>query len=579
MSNYNQFSFLFKKNQGLNHPKIIEFGAILFLGLIALFLNSRMIRDGVNGLGDLFWHLTWVQHFSQQIAEGILYPRWIAGTNYGYGSPTFVFYPPLAYYIGSVFKLIGLDIEQTFSALFTLAIFLSGLNFYIFARSQWDKIPSLVGALAFMSAPPVARILSFGGLTTAFATALIPLGLYLTNQSITKPKWRIALVFFWATLALTHLPSLLLYTIIWFIYTLFLFPQHPWKSVLATQVSAGIGFGLVCFYLIPAILEQSLVNIDYMTDVKGGWYENMLGSSSLPIFPIGEIKDLNYAFVHQSVNILIGFSLLLIFCLSQAKIIRKALFWFAFIGVIGFLMSRLSAPIWAISSTLQKVQFPYRLIMIYSFGGAALFGLTANGLLQKRGWIKIFPLALLIVLLILNLKYTYRLSRSLPTTQNPGRGVIPNLEYLQTIINDPFTDKLTDVGEYRPLLPDGSSPPVPIINQPQVSVENGEAEVTIDDWGSYSRKFTVAAETPSLIRIRTYHYPAWHLSVNQEERPIDIAEDSTMQFELEPGSYQIELQYRQWTKALVLGTGLSVASAVAFIIFSLFNFKTKSPLN
>ncbi len=77
-----QSILMLKKNQGLNHPKMIELGAILFLGLIALFLNSRMIRDGVNGLGDLFWHLTRVQHFSQQIAKGIMYPRWIAGTNY-----------------------------------------------------------------------------------------------------------------------------------------------------------------------------------------------------------------------------------------------------------------------------------------------------------------------------------------------------------------------------------------------------------------------------------------------------------------------------------------------------------------
>ncbi|MEL7035872.1 MAG: 6-pyruvoyl-tetrahydropterin synthase-related protein [Cyanobacteria bacterium J06592_8] len=548
---------------------VIEIGIILLIGLIALFLNSRMIRDGVNGLGDLFWHLTWVQHFSQQISEGVLYPRWLAGTNYGYGSPTFVFYPPLAYYIGSGFKLLGLDIEQTMAALFTLILFLSGLNFYIFARSQWGRVASILGALAFMSAPPVTRIASFGGLSTGFAITLIPLGLYLINQAITKPKWRIALVFFAAIMAITHLPSLLLYTIIAFIYTLCLLPQHSWKSIVATLIAGGIGFGLVCFYLFPVILEQPLVNIAYMEDVKGGWYENMLGSSSLPIFPIGQIKNLNYAFVHQSVNALICAIIVFLFCSPQKPIRRQALFWLAFILIIAFFMSRLSAPIWALSSLLQKVQFPYRLIMIYSFGGAGLLGLTASGLLKRRGFLKIIPLAILVLILLFNFRYSYRLSRSLPTVQNPGRGVIPNLEYLETILYNPYSDKLVDVGEYRPILPDGSPPPDPIIGQPQVSVTSGQAGITVEDWGSYNRRFTVNAETPSMIKIRTYHYPAWHLFVNQEKQQIDVADDSTMQFNLEPGSYQIQLRYGQWTKAMVLGACVSAASTVGLIVFVL----------
>ncbi|MDP5339562.1 MAG: hypothetical protein NWQ28_13435 [Nodularia sp. (in: cyanobacteria)] len=51
-----------------------------------------------------------------------------------------------------------------------------------------------------------------------------------------------------------------------------------------------------------------------------------------------------------------------------------------------------------------------------------------------------------------------------------------------------------------------------------------------------------------------------------------------MQFQLETGLHQIELQYRQWTQALVLGTGLSVASFFALIVFAGFNFKqTISP--
>ncbi|MDJ0636402.1 MAG: hypothetical protein QNJ34_24710 [Xenococcaceae cyanobacterium MO_188.B29] len=80
----------------------MEIIIVILLVLATIIINSRMIRDGLNGMTDMRWHITWLQHFSKQLAEGILYPRWLAGTNYGYGSPTFVFYPPLVYYLGSL---------------------------------------------------------------------------------------------------------------------------------------------------------------------------------------------------------------------------------------------------------------------------------------------------------------------------------------------------------------------------------------------------------------------------------------------------------------------------------------------
>jgi uncharacterized membrane protein len=124
-------------------PLVIEAIAILLLALLAIIINQRMIRDGIIfESNDIKYHITWLQHFSKQISEGILYPRWLAGDNYGYGSPTFVFYPPLVYYVGSILKIFGLNVEQTITTLFSIAIFLAGFNFYICGRKRWGKIAS-----------------------------------------------------------------------------------------------------------------------------------------------------------------------------------------------------------------------------------------------------------------------------------------------------------------------------------------------------------------------------------------------------------------------------------------------------
>jgi uncharacterized membrane protein len=102
---------------------------------------------------DLLNHVTWLQHFSKEFSEGIWYPRWLAGTIFGYGSPTFVFYPPLVYYIGSALRLSALHIENTMIFLYSFPFFGAGLTFYIYGHKPWGRIASFIGALAYITAP------------------------------------------------------------------------------------------------------------------------------------------------------------------------------------------------------------------------------------------------------------------------------------------------------------------------------------------------------------------------------------------------------------------------------------------
>ncbi len=170
----------------------LEVGIVAFLVAMTIAINLRMIRDGVNGLGDLRWHLTWLQHFFKQLSEGIWYPRWLAGTNFGYGSPTFVFYPPLVYYLGSALRALGLTFEQTINTLFSGGIFLSGLSFYCFGRysagvalpSRWGRVAAVLGALAYMLSPGLLGLVLSGGLSPLYTFIWPPLLLLFTDKAI-----------------------------------------------------------------------------------------------------------------------------------------------------------------------------------------------------------------------------------------------------------------------------------------------------------------------------------------------------------------------------------------------------------
>lgn len=552
---------------------LLDILLVVSLIFATIILNWRMIRDGLNGMTDMRWHITWLQHFSQQLSEGILYPRWLAGTNYGYGSPTFVFYPPLVYYLGSLIKFIGFNIENTLIILYSLSLFLAGFNFYLFGRRRWGSIPSFVGALAYMSAPYLAYNLYWvSSLSVAYAIAWIPLGWYLTDLALAKPKWKIGIAIFWAIFALTHLPNLLLCGLVWLVYTLFFLFDHSWKNVVSTIIFAGLGLGLASFFLIPAILEQPFVNIASMQNVIGDITNGIFGAG-LPFIPKKLDFQVSHIFAHQTGVILILTAIAFLYCRRDNKTFSESKRWILFVLASALMMSWLSVPIWEASATLQKVQAPWRLFSVYAFGSAALCGVVVSQISRLKLPLKIFLSVIIAAILLFNVSYGYKLSRKFPTFRNAGNANLEHLEAARLALEDPFTDKLIDVEEYRPVIDRGVPSADPIIEQPKVAVAEGEAKIELQQWKSYQRDFQVVAQERSTIRIRTYYYPAWHLYVNNKLLPLDVLDDGTIAFTLQPGNYSVRLVYQR-TTASIAGIIVSLASIFSLIFFSsIFNEK------
>ncbi|MGB3693918.1 MAG: 6-pyruvoyl-tetrahydropterin synthase-related protein [Spirulinaceae cyanobacterium] len=551
---------------------LIEFILILGLILATILINLRMIRYGISGLGDFRWHITWIQHFSTQLREGIWYPRWLAGTNYGYGSPTFVFYPPLIYYLGSGLKLLGLNIDQTLAILFSTALFLSGLTFYIFARHKWGQIPAFIAALCYMTCPGIISLINGGTLAFLFSAPLIPLGFYLTNKAIHEPKWRIPLSLSWSVLALTHVPSLLLYTIAWFVYLGFLIRKNNWQSIILTTLTTGVGFGLVSLYLLPATLEKSGVNVEYMKSSRGTFQEKMLDVSQMLS---GGLSDI----IFKQLLAVAAFAIICFFISSRNReIAKQAGLWLIYVLIVLFFISEWSWPVWSLSETLQQVQSSWRLGFLFYFGQAALCGLAVKGILNLRLRYRIFPLVLILTIIFANFHFGYKMTRKFPAINSPGGGEIPLGEWIETALYDPYSEKLVDVPEYVPLLENGNHAPYPKIDQPKVSLVEGRGDFQISKWASYQRLIQVNAEEKSLLKVRTYYYPGWHLYVNDQPEDIEVLPDGTMGINIEPGSSLIKLKYQQ-TPVFQLGILFSILSVFAFIGFSLINLRTSTKIS
>ncbi len=568
-----------------SYPYFLDAIAVVIFLLATVVINLQMIRYGLNGLGDVRWHITWVQHFSAQFQEGILYPHWLAGTNFGYGSPTFVFYPPLAYYVGSILKLIGLNSQQTMTAVFSLPIFLAGINFYLYGRSKWGRIAGLVGAISYQLCPYLITVITpNGALSTAWAIAWIPLGVYLTDKSIINHKYTIWLLFFTVIVALTHTPSLLIFAIAWFIYLLLQLREKPWQNVLITFITVALGLGIASIYLFPAILEQKYVNLNYQLGSKGG-------------FQTADIQGLLNPKSMVFKNLLAGVILSLIYALFNRQNKQKLfniLGWIIFVLIIFFMFSNLSEFIWNSSGTLQKVQRSTRISGLFYFGLSAIITMVAKLIVDSSWKIKPFLAVIILSLFLVNFQYGFTSTKKSPGLNQPTKGKVFVKEWMEIALFDPYSDKLVDVPEYRPLIPDesfnvevreGYVPnsegifvpeirggeayfPVPKLNQPEISVIEGNANIEVKNWSSYTREFNINVNEPSTLRIRTYYYPAWHLEINNQSYDIEMLNDGTIGFNLTPGNYQGKLTY-QFTPAFKLGLFCSGFSLIIAILLYL----------
>ncbi len=578
---------------------LIEIGVIVFLLLATVAINLRMIRYGLNGLGDSRWHLTWLQHFSKQLFEGIWYPRWLAGTNLGYGSPTFVFYPPLVYYLGTGLKALGLTFGQTVNTLFSGAIFLSGISFYSFGKPFWGSFSSLMGALAYMLSPGIAYLTNGGGLAGLYSFIWPPLLLLLTHRAVNHASACIWLTGVWALVALTHLPSFLIVAVGWTFYTLVLLWPHPWRVKLRILLCAPLGWGVVALFLVPAVLEQRYINIDYMLASQAGFKTSLANWIELAKGGVGDIIVRQWlAYIAFAGIAFVGFA-------RRPAQRRITAILLATVAGIVFLMSDISWPLWAMNPVLQKIESAVRLAQLQYLAGAALCALAVLSLCNFTGSLKRFSqllcLAIVGAILLSNFSFGYQMARRNPTLHSGGSGIVVNRPWLEKIVSDPDRDHLIDVPEYRPRLtgdqvekadyvketytPEGfpeikatvSGPlPTPQPNQPKIELVKGSGEAKVIDWSSYHRRLTLNALNPVTSLLRIYAYPGWQIYVNSEKITTQTAFDGRIQFTVAPGNYEVDAIYEK-TPAFKLGLALSALSGLVWSALSYYWFMSSHP--
>ncbi len=203
------------------------------------------------------YNYSWTLQFGEALARGEWYPRWLPRSNDGFGSPTFYFYPPLAFYLSGAIHLLGVPVWQAINVAGLLALAASGLTM---ARWLREVGGHPAGAVLFVVAP-----YHLGDFYTRAAFAEFVAYLWLPVIALamtTRHRWSgPVLALAYAGLIGTHLPLAVLTGVL-------LMPplalHAAWRlgradlRFLAERAGwALLGVGLSAVYLVPALTLQS----------------------------------------------------------------------------------------------------------------------------------------------------------------------------------------------------------------------------------------------------------------------------------------------------------------------------------
>lgn len=241
---------------------------LLGIGGVMLLLEP-MLRQGYPSTHSTHFNLSWGFQYQRQFFSGQIYPRWLEFSNFGFGNATFAFYPPLCMIATLPFRALGLDLNHSLVASMGLAIGVLGLGMYGYGRCFFPRWIALGMAGIAMASPYfLIDIYQRGAIGEVWAITFLPWILGYSQQVLRQPRslWPIlCLGISYGLLVLSHLPTLLLFTLVWIVL--------PWianRGDLYTRLwgaircygGAALAFGWTAFYLWPAAVDQRLVQVD-----------------------------------------------------------------------------------------------------------------------------------------------------------------------------------------------------------------------------------------------------------------------------------------------------------------------------
>ncbi len=552
---------------------------------------------------DFAFHLSSWMDVAHQWRLGVVFPRWAALANYGYGEPRFIFYPPISWCLGAVLGLL-LPWRMVPGAFIFFSLTLAGVSMHRLARGRMSPEAAVAAAVIY-AVNPYFLVIAYlrSDFAELLAAAIFPLAVHFLlaclsnppeqNQAEpTCPGWRklapLAVIF--AAMWLTNPPAAVVAT-----YALSLllaidfvsaginsFKQLHARSNTLALGGAGLALGLALagFYLVPAAFEQRWVNIAQTLSQGLRYDESFLFTRILD--PEHNLFNLEVSAVAVLMIALTGIGAVI----SHRRMLRSTetagipaahpreskSIWapLAALGVAStFMMFPVSAVFWRYAPKLRFVQFPWRWLFVLAVGFAYFLGEMAGGGATQRGAplhsrphrvaAQIALVAVLAGTGVALAATAWWDSQDVPVmlaAVQSGNGYEGTDEYC------PRGGDQYDLARDAPLVRLLPSDTVVPLNAHALPVAGS---ITLLSWQPQRKVFTVDATQPLSVALRLMDYPAWKVLVNGQPGEAEADPDTgQMIVPLRSGLSRVEVNFVRTTDRDA-GAALSLAGMLALV--------------
>jgi hypothetical protein len=568
---------------------------VLLIACAGIFLTLPALLFSVPPLGD-DWvvHSLWYTQFSGQLWAGDIYPRWLLDMNAGLGSPAFFYYPPIPYFITSLFRPFFWNDPHglhQIGASAALSLIISGQCAYLWLKDLNGRGAATVAAVLYMAMPYhlAADLYARCAFAEFWAFAWMPLVLYFTGRAARGEGRAVAGVAVgYALLIMTHLPTTLIFSPVPLCYAAVTAESRKRiRALVVTACGMGLGVGLSAIYLLPAMTMQQFVFLDRM---KSGYfsYTNWLlfSESSMWFSDRPEMLPL-------VADMLCVVCLAFFFSRSRSETVaaRANRFWLAVAALSVLMMTVASKPVWEAFAILQRVQYTWRFNSLVCVAAAALSAAAVKAVRERgehftRGRSKLL-LSLAVFCVVVWLPATaWEIYSSLPFRSADGVTVADNNEIISLrrdapeyrtvwnksaagldwnrsadidrwdeVLNEEFESFLRKAGDTGAGLP-------------RMIVIDGDGEATVEHWWPREITLRVQSSKGVSIVVSQFYFPGWKARLVGESAAVAVIPSESEGFirlSAPGGEHRIELRLEPGGGEKA-GRAISLASLLLTII-------------
>lgn len=336
-----------------------------------------------------------VFEMAKSLKDGMFPVRWVSDLGFGYGYPIFNFYAPLAYYVGGLLVILGIDALFATKLVMVTGVLLAGGTMYFLAKSFFGERGGILAALFYVYAPYHALdIYVRGDVSEIWAYGFLPLIFFGLWRAYQATKWRYVLIgaVAYAGVILSHNLTALMATPFVLFTGIFLiatrYKVYKFRDISTQGAIFLFGILFSAFYWLPVFFEMSYTNVLSQIGGAADFRNHFVCLSQLWGSPWGFAGSApgcidGMSFKVGKFHIIFSFIALVLSIVFYKKVERRYVthaciaVWIASAGLLLslFLTLEVAKPFWEVFEGIMAFfQYPWRFLLLAAFFTSFLSG-------------------------------------------------------------------------------------------------------------------------------------------------------------------------------------------------------------